>query len=85
MQIHANVALLVVAALRADEPGVAPASEPVTQFAPEVGDAVTVAFERGDLRAPVVLGSLWNSPDAPPATRGSANAHRAVPAAEKRP
>ena len=27
---------------------------------PEVGDEVLVAFERGDLRFPYVLGGLWN-------------------------
>jgi uncharacterized protein involved in type VI secretion and phage assembly len=33
---------------------------------PEVGDEVVVAFERGDLRFPYVLGSLWNGNDKPP-------------------
>ena len=33
---------------------------------PEVGDEVVVAFERGDLRSPYVLGSLWNGKSKPP-------------------
>jgi uncharacterized protein involved in type VI secretion and phage assembly len=33
---------------------------------PEVGDEVLIAFERGDIRSPYVLGSLWNSKDRPP-------------------
>ncbi|BBU33477.1 phage tail protein (plasmid) [Burkholderia sp. THE68] len=33
---------------------------------PEVGDEVLVAFERGDLTLPYVLGVLWNGDDKPP-------------------
>ena len=33
---------------------------------PEVGDEVLVAFERGDLRFPYLLGGLWNGKDRPP-------------------
>jgi uncharacterized protein involved in type VI secretion and phage assembly len=33
---------------------------------PEVNDEVVVAFERGDLRFPYVLGALWNGTDKPP-------------------
>ncbi len=33
---------------------------------PEVGDEVVVAFEREDIRFPVVLGALWNGADPPP-------------------
>jgi len=36
-------------------------------FIPEVDDEVLVAFDRGDLRFPFVVGSLWNSVDRPPA------------------
>jgi uncharacterized protein involved in type VI secretion and phage assembly len=35
-------------------------------FIPEVNDEVLVAFERGDLRFPYVVGSLWNGPDPAP-------------------
>ena len=33
---------------------------------PEVGDEVLVSFEKGSLRYPVVIGSLWNKEDVPP-------------------
>ncbi|MEW6172907.1 MAG: phage baseplate assembly protein V, partial [Bacillota bacterium] len=39
-----------------------------TYFLPEVGDEVLVAFDRGDIRCPYVLGGLWNGVDAPPET-----------------
>jgi uncharacterized protein involved in type VI secretion and phage assembly len=32
-------------------------------FLPEVGDEVLVAFDRGDLRFPYVIGALWNGVD----------------------
>ncbi len=35
---------------------------------PEVGDEVLVAFERGDMTAPYVIGALWNGQDKPPAS-----------------
>jgi uncharacterized protein involved in type VI secretion and phage assembly len=35
-------------------------------FVPEVNDEVLVAFERGDVRSPFVLGGLWSSVNAPP-------------------
>lgn len=37
-------------------------------FLPEVGDEVLVGFERGDLRFPYVVGSLWNGKDSSPET-----------------
>jgi uncharacterized protein involved in type VI secretion and phage assembly len=33
---------------------------------PEVDDEVLVAFEREDMRFPIVLGALWNGKDKPP-------------------
>ncbi|MEW6181719.1 MAG: phage baseplate assembly protein V [Bacillota bacterium] len=39
-----------------------------TYFLPEVGDEVLVAFDRGDIRCPYVLGGLWNGVDTPPET-----------------
>src|SRR5262245_41467386 len=39
-----------------------------TYFLPEVNNEVLVAFERGDLRFPYVVGSLWNGTDKPPVT-----------------
>src|SRR6187551_656883 len=37
-------------------------------FIPEADDEVVVAFEHGDLRYPIVVGSLWNDKDRPPAS-----------------
>jgi len=37
-----------------------------TWFLPEVADEVLVAFEHGDVRAPYVLGALWNGQDKTP-------------------
>jgi len=39
-----------------------------TYFLPEVNDEVLVAFDRGDLRFPYVIGALWNGQDSPPTT-----------------
>ena len=35
---------------------------------PEVGDEVLVAFDKGDIDHPFVLGGLWNGSDVPPET-----------------
>lgn len=39
-------------------------------FIPEVNDEVLIAFERGDVRFPYVVGSLWNGPDPAPQNNG---------------
>ena len=38
-----------------------------TLFLPDVGDEVLVVFVQGDLRAPCVIGALWNKTAPPPA------------------
>ena len=40
---------------------------------PEVGDEVLIAFERGDLRFPCIVGSLWNGQDTPPEANADGN------------
>jgi uncharacterized protein involved in type VI secretion and phage assembly len=37
-------------------------------FMPEVGDEVVVAFDRGDINQPYILGFLWNGEQKPPST-----------------
>jgi uncharacterized protein involved in type VI secretion and phage assembly len=39
-------------------------------FRPEVKDEVAVIFERGEVRNPLILGSLWSQPDPPPPDDG---------------
>lgn len=39
-----------------------------TWFIPEVGNECVLAFDRGDMNYPVVLGFLWNGVDTPPST-----------------
>jgi uncharacterized protein involved in type VI secretion and phage assembly len=41
-----------------------------TFWLPEVGDEVLLAFDKGDIRHPYVLGALWNGKDKPPETNG---------------
>ena len=45
---------------------VEPIGMPAMSAALEAGREVLVAFERGDLRAPYVVGGLWNSSSPPP-------------------
>lgn len=48
-------------------------------FLPEVGDEVLVAFERGDVRFPYVIGSLWNGKEPAPEKNGDGkNDHRVI-------
>ena len=37
-------------------------------FLPEVGDEVLLAFDKGDVEHPYILGALWNGQDTPPDT-----------------
>jgi uncharacterized protein involved in type VI secretion and phage assembly len=39
-----------------------------TLWLPEVGDEVLLAFDKGNIEHPYVLGSLWNGKDVPPET-----------------
>jgi uncharacterized protein involved in type VI secretion and phage assembly len=39
-----------------------------TYFLPEIGQEVLVAFDRGDVRFPYVVGALWNGKEGPPTT-----------------
>jgi uncharacterized protein involved in type VI secretion and phage assembly len=43
-----------------------------TLFIPDVDNEVLVAFERGDLRQPYVIGALWNGKDKPPVSGADA-------------
>jgi uncharacterized protein involved in type VI secretion and phage assembly len=47
-------------------------------FLPEVDDEVLVAFERGDIRSPYVVGSLWNGDRKPPVTNDGRNDIRTI-------
>lgn len=44
-----------------------------TFFLPEVGDEVLVAFEKGDLAHPYVLGALWSNEATPPEDNADGN------------
>jgi uncharacterized protein involved in type VI secretion and phage assembly len=49
-----------------------------TLFVPEVGDEVLVAFHMGDIREPIVIGSLWNTKDSPPPGKDDKNNIRKI-------
>lgn len=47
-------------------------------FIPEVGDEVLVAFLLGDIRSPIVIGSLWNNVEKPPEGKNDNNDIRKI-------
>ena len=49
-----------------------------TWFVPDPQDEVVLAFEGGDPRKPVVLGSLWNGKDEPPEQMAADNPKRTI-------
>jgi uncharacterized protein involved in type VI secretion and phage assembly len=49
-----------------------------TVFVPDVGAEVLVAFERGDLRLPYVIGALWNGKDKPPVSSGDVSTTKMI-------
>ena len=40
-------------------------------FLPEVNDEVVIAFEQGDIHRPYIIGTVWNTKDAPPESSDS--------------
>jgi uncharacterized protein involved in type VI secretion and phage assembly len=73
MQIQMRVAVTVAPDLREQQRA--------TEFAPETGDEVAVAFAHGDPRFPYVTGLLWNDKDTPPPTpaEDEGSSHHRVP------
>ena len=47
-------------------------------FLPDIGQEVLVAFEQGELRQPLVLGSLWNGKARPPEKNDGQNALKII-------
>ncbi|HTT10769.1 MAG TPA: phage baseplate assembly protein V [Burkholderiaceae bacterium] len=85
MQIQARMTVAAATSLDT-ELVAAPAGETVAGFMPDAGDEVTVAFEPMTLRAPYVVGALWNTRDDVPASAsGPATGHRAIHEAAKQP
>jgi uncharacterized protein involved in type VI secretion and phage assembly len=49
-----------------------------TWFVPDVDDEVLVAFEAGNPRRPIVVGSLWNGSDSPPEQMDNNNTKKTI-------
>ncbi|MFS0519556.1 phage baseplate assembly protein V [Nostoc sp. UIC 10607] len=49
-----------------------------TYFLPDVGDQVLVAFDRGDINKPYVLGALWNITNNPPDRNAGMNEKKVI-------
>ena len=47
-------------------------------FLPEVDDEVLVAFDRGDISSPYILGGLWNGQDKPPESNSDGKNNRRI-------
>ncbi|MFB2971836.1 phage baseplate assembly protein V [Aerosakkonema sp. BLCC-F183] len=47
-------------------------------FLPEVDDEVLVAFDRGDISSPYILGGLWNGKDKPPEPKSDGKNNRRI-------
>ena len=48
-----------------------PIGRALTAIPLAIGDEVVVAFEKGDVRRPFVIGNLWNGADSPPESAGA--------------
>ncbi|MFD2114157.1 phage baseplate assembly protein V [Paenibacillus yanchengensis] len=49
-----------------------------TLFVPDVGDEVLIAFHMGDVRQPIVIGSLWSKTQVPPEGKDEKNNIRKI-------
>lgn len=49
-----------------------------TYFLPDVGDQVLVAFDRGDINKPYVIGNLWSYKNQPPAINSDNNSQKII-------
>jgi Type VI secretion system/phage-baseplate injector OB domain len=65
MQIQTQIARMPLRGIDEQQP--ATEAEKASAFSvPEVDDEVLVAFAHGDLRGPILLGSLWSASAEPP-------------------